>query len=354
MWTSRRTIALALFGILFTIGVLTRSPSMVTWDEPENYYVGRVYLNTLTGGDMPQALPFRSETHWERYPPFAITIASMSSRVLSETLHITNPIDAHHIAVIGFAALGAVATYGIAVELGLTVSVAVIAAVVVFFSPIYFGHAHTNPKDIPQAAMFTLAVYAGLVAFRKKTYTAYICAGLVWGCALATKLNALFVPIILCLWFFLKNHTHTPGVWVKCARQAVLYGCSGLITLLILWPWLASDPVKHVGQIVQYIGEVGRGLPVLFFGHLYHGGIDVPWWYAPTMVLMQTPPVVLVLVAIGMLGSKKRVLPLVWFIVVFARYLDPHTIIYNGVRHVMEVFGAVALLAGMGLEYMWQ
>lgn len=329
---------------------------MITWDEPENYYVGRVYLNMLTGQDIPQALPYRADSHWERYPPFAITIASAFSWIVSETLNLSESIDAHHIAVIGFGALAAVATYGVARELGVSLYGAVIASVVLFFSPVFFGHVHTNPKDIPQSALFTLAIYAGLVAVRKKTYTAYVCAGVVWGCALATKFNALFVPAILGLWFLLKHHTHTPGVWVKYLRHIVLYGCIGLITLIILWPWLVLDPMKHVGQIVQYIGEVGRGLNVLFFGQLYSAGVDVPWWYAPTMVIVQTPLVLLFFVLIGILWAsiRKRIfLPVVWLIVVFARYIDPRVIIYNGARHVMEVFPAMALLIGMGVQEIW-
>lgn len=320
---------------------------MITWDEPENYYVGRVYLNTLTGQNMPQALPFRKDSHWERYPPFAITIASLYSWVLSETLHIIEPIDAHHVAVVGFGALAGVVTYAIALELGMSLYAAVAAAVVLFFSPVFFGHTHTNPKDIPQTAMFALAVYAGLVAFRRKTYSAYAWAGLAWGCALATKFNALFVPIVIA--FGVAPIVRARGRQVKLI---LVYVGISFAALLLLWPWLALDPIKHPGQIVQYVGEVGRGLNVLFFGQLYSAGVNVPRWYAPTMVLIQTPPVLIFFVLIGIWASirKRMVLPVVWLVVVFARYVDSRVIIYNGVRHVMEVFPALSLLAGFGID----
>ena len=360
-------IVLFLSCLLFGLSSMTRS--MITWDEPENYFVGRVYLNVLLDRSLgplqtdrtlrlPPALPFRIDTHWERYPPFAITLASFSSWILAETLHVTDVVSAHHVVVVLFAAIAVAATYAIGFELSGSVFLASIAGVVLYLSPIFFGHSHINIKDIPQTAMFVLSIYFGMVATRKATPRAYALAGSVWGIALATKFNALFVPVVLGVWFVSKYKVNKIFAQMP---HLFIYILFGLVTLFVFWPWLLLDPVGHIGSVVQYIGEVGRGLPVLFFGHRYDAGVSVPWWYAPTMVAVQSPPLVLFLASIGILGivwsiarnrirTERYMLPLIWVGIIFSRYLLPQVIIYNGARHIMEVFPALALLVMAGVS----
>ncbi len=365
----QRRVGIIIFFVVFLFGLFTMSRGIITWDEPENYFVGRIYLNILwtqslgplrnpTSLRIPQALPFRADTHWERYPPLAITLASFSSLVWSEWLHLTDPVSAHHMVVVLFSALAVYATYAMGLELTGSVFLGGIAALILALSPIFLGHSQVNIKDVPQAALFTLSVWLGMRAIRANTLHLYLVAGVVWGLAMATKFNAVFVPIILGIWFIVQKKNRLS---VRQIGYFTHYGIVGMVVLCVFWPWIVTDPVRNIRMIVQYVGEVGRGLPVLFDGILYIAGVDVPWWYAPSVIALQTPPVVLLFIFVGIIASalgmqagvaRKRIIVFIWIGVVFGRYMVPHMIIYNGARHVMEVLPALALLAMFGVEWL--
>ena len=365
----QRRVGIIIFFIVLSLGLLTATRGMITWDEPENYYVGRIYLNVFWTRSLaplrnpnalvlPQALPFRADTHWERYPPLAITLASFSSLVLAEWLHVTDVVSAHHVVVLAFAALAVCATYAIGFELTGSVFLASIAGLVLWGSPLFLGHSYVNIKDVPQMALFTLSLWLGMVAMKRSTGRAYLVAGVVWGLALATKFNAVFVPVILGIWFITQGKARA---FARQIERFVIYGIVGVFTVCVFWPWIVINPFSHLRMIAQYIGEVGRGLPVLFGGARYFAGVDVPWWYAPSIIFLQTPPIVLILALIGTTTTllhrinatmRARMVVFVWVIVVFGRYISPHMIIYNGARHVMEVLPAVALLAAFGVEWL--
>lgn len=365
----QRRVGLVIFFIVFVIGFLTMSRGMITWDEPENYYVGRIYLNILWTRSLaplrdpntlrlPQALPFRVDTHWERYPPFAITLASFSSLIWSEWLHLTDSVSAHHLVVVFFAALAVSATYAFGFELTGSVFLASCAAFILAGLPLFFGHSHVNIKDVPQTALFTLSLWLGVVALKQSARLPYIIAGFFWGLAMATKFNAVFVPVILGIWHIAQGKLKFSQ---KQFERYSMYVIVGIVVLCLFWPWIIINPVRHLQMIAQYIGEVGRGLPVLFGGVRYAAGVDVPWWYAPSFVALQTPPIILFLAIIGTIASilcrsaktvRARSIVFVWIGVVFVRYVVPHMIIYNGARHVMEVLPAVALLAMFGIQWL--
>ncbi len=175
---------------------------------------------------------------------------------------------------------------------------------------------------------------------------------------MATKFNAVFVPVILGIWYILQGKLKFSH---KQYENYGIYVVVGISVLCLFWSWIVINPVHHLQMIAQYIGEVGRGLPVMFGGVRYAAGVDVPWWYAPSFVTLQTPPVILFLVVIGIISSifcrsanmaHVRTIVFVWIGIVFGRYVTPNMIIYNGARHVMEVLPAIALLAMFGIEWL--
>jgi 4-amino-4-deoxy-L-arabinose transferase-like glycosyltransferase len=264
-------VPVLVFCISFIVLVASLGDYGITWDEPENFFTGRVYLNVFSHLSttylrnpnrlaIPDPVGFRQETHWERYPPFAVTLASLSSYVFSQRLHILHPVIAHHVVVVLFGSLGILGTYALSTLVG---GSGITAAIVLFLILVYFGQSHNNIKDIPGAAMYIAALCMWLFAIQKKNRWWFVVAGVMTGFSIATKISAFFVLPTVLVWMILSKIS-LRWFWVG---TIVCY-----VSLCTAWPWLLVDFPQHFLLVWRYTQEVGRGLSVLFYGALYHAG----------------------------------------------------------------------------------
>ena len=94
---------------------------------------------------------------------------------------------------------------------------------------------------------------------------------------------------------------------------------------------------------------------------LLRKGTTRPESFAPVLqaILLTTPPAFLALFAVGLVPTVQRawrrqrpaLLLLVWIAAVLARYLVPQAVNYDGVRHFLELFPAMAAVAGLGVAW---
>ena len=320
------------------------------------------YLDDRNDFRVAPPLQFRADTHWERYPPFASTVASTFSWLLAEKLALIHPIDAHHAGVVLFGALAVWATHALALELTGSFVVGVIAAFTLFFFPQFFDHSHNNVKDIPLTALFVTALLYIVRAVRVGRMRDVLTASVVTGIAGATKYNAVFLfPIALLLMVCVKGKT-IMNQRSSHVGKGVIFLCISVISLFLAWPWVAIHPADSLRLIYQYVSTVGRNLSVLFDGKTYGAGFDVPWYYAPAMLAVVTPLPALAFCIVGICTSvgfgfakdahtRAKALPLLWISVVLVRYLLPSTVVYNGIRHFFEVAPALSVLTAYGIVW---
>lgn len=337
-------LAFIIFFAYLAIGLATLSDYSITWDEPENFSVGRRTLSYFLKGDggalkgLPPTialpLPFRDDGHLERYPPFAATIASLVSLVVAETFPIIHPVTAHHAAVVGITAIGVVSVFGITYILTQSVAAGVWSAIFAGFHPLVFGASHNNIKDAPSLAILSLGLLCILLASKKETVRWALVSGVVGGIALSTKLTGLYlIPMALML----------------LRKRMVWYLVGFVLAVGIAWPWMRMDPMAHMASIMLYVNEVGRGLPVMLFGEVYDAGNTAPWYYALTYFVLTTPLPILALSVLGTMTSPRNaLLPFVWLVMSLGRTMLPHAIVYNGIRQSLDVFAPMAVLAGIG------
>lgn len=235
------------------------------------------------------------------------------------------------------AGMGAVVArrFGVATGLG--------AGILLFASPRFFAHAFNNPKDVPVAALYAIAAWLGMRALRPNARRrSWFVAGAVTGLALASKANAFFLPVQLGLY------------WLVCtrlprARDAAVLDLRGVgfaalacaLTYAAVSPDVWHGPLDAVTVRYSEIARVaatGSGVQAT--------GILTAWW--------TTPPVVLVLAAIG-LGTRSapsalRVFLAAGLVVPLGRTLLPDFPNFNGVRHVLEFWPFLACAAALGLR----
>jgi len=129
-----------IIGIVIALGVFFFQALAIphvgmTWDEPSSFFFGRAnlkfwltrdrgYLTDVTNPNRFAKDPFHYIYGEDIYPPFPFVIASATSYIFAEKIHLLNPIDAHHIGLVFLGSLGVFAMYGIGLAMGFSQAVA--------------------------------------------------------------------------------------------------------------------------------------------------------------------------------------------------------------------------------------
>ncbi len=337
----------------------------VTWDEAlGDFFFGDRYLSFFTSFD-PVYLdfaadpypedrrpdlrrsPFRSRP-WEHYP-VASTLAALSSTVVSEWLGLVDAFDGYHAVNIVLAALLLWTLYRfLDSRFG---SITAIAAVVFLFtSPRIFSHLMANVKDFPLMVFYTLAAIVFFRAYEAGSSRGLLAAGVLWGLALGTKANALFLPAIPLALLVLGG---LPDAWRERRRQLFWTlagaGALGVTVMVAVWPYLWADPLGRLAENLRFV--------------LFRKDTTHPDSFAPVIqaILLTTPPAFLACFALGLVPClrmawqqrrRDALLLLVWIPAVLGRYLVPQAVNYDGVRHFLELFPAMAAIAGLGVAWL--
>lgn len=234
--------------------------------------------------------------------------------------------------------------------------------------PRFIGHAFNNSKDIPFAIAiiwFTLAA-ARLLADRDFRWR------WVLGCALAMALALWARPgafPILAAWLVVARVSGLvlgPSEGTAVGRQAssglAVWSVVVLAWLLMVlpWPWAHADPLLHPIEAMAATGSFPIEVPVLFNGRIYQSGA-LPWYYAPEFLAITTPPGLLVLALIGGALSIHRLawgtrgtarataaMLLAWLLLPLGIVVVLRPNLYDGIRHLLFVFPAIAVFAGLG------
>ncbi|MEM7355242.1 MAG: hypothetical protein AAF657_30810 [Acidobacteriota bacterium] len=360
----RRILPLSLVVLLFAGGWAALDQYNVTWDEAlGDFFFGQRYLSFYTSLD-PAYLDFRGDPYpeghrpdlrqspfrfrpWEHYPVGG-TLAALTSTVFSGALGLLDPFDGFHAANLFLAALLLWVFFRF-LEQHFGLLAATVAVGFLFTAPRVFCHLMANVKDFPLMVFYTLTLVVFFRAWEGGSVRGVVAAGALWGISLGTKANALFLPAVPLGLIVLGG---LPAAW-KGRRDRVFLALAGAavaggLVMVAVWPYLWGDPV----------GRLGENLRFLFF----RKDSTDPDSLAPVLqaIGLTTPPAFLACFAIGLIPccrmawrrQREALLLLVWIVAVLGRYLSPQVVNYDGVRHFLELFPAMAAIAGLGVVWL--
>lgn len=359
----RVALPLLLIATLWAWGVPALDRYNVTWDEAlGDLFFGERYLSYFTSFD-PVYLDFQSNPYpperrpdlfvspfkirpWEYYP-VANTLAAATSAVLARGLGWLDAFDGFHAVNLLLGAVFLWFYYRLLAERW-GHAAALAAAGLLFGAPRVVCHLMANVKDFPLMVFYTLTAVAFLRAFEAGSAKGLLGVGGLLGLALGTKANALFFPAVPLLVLAFGG---VPEPWRGRRRQLALAlvggGLLALAVMVAVWPYLWADPVGRYAEHLRYIG--------------LRAGYTRPESLAPALqaVALTTPPVFLALFAAGLVPCLRRafrsrdrlaLLVLAWIAVALGRFFIPQAVNFDGVRHFLELFPALAAVAGLGLS----
>lgn len=402
--------------IFLIIGIATLSHYGINWDEPIHFAKGHAALHYMLTGkkdflDLPAYSPkpkgssdfmdqfgeeskiyleaakskedpssnvrrsyYQSDVWTYRYltdnkivghPEVNDFLAALSNFIFYQKLGIMGDIESHHLFEV-FASFLIVLAVALLVNFHFGVGPSVVAAFALSTYPLFFAESHFNVKDPPLAAFFGLTVIAFYFGIIKKNWKFIFLSAVSFGLAFGTKFNAFFAAPLIVLWllFYLitKERKKQLSRFLKnkgLIFALFLFPVISFTLFFVLSPMFWPDPAGRLETVVDYYRQIGAGTPPELSSYLIKG-----WNTYPVIWFLTTTPIpVLVLTSIGILVSlhaliKKAdhfsLLILLWCFVPFLRVTIPNTNIYGGIRQIIEFAPAMAILAGVGANTLFE
>jgi hypothetical protein len=339
--------AVATYGV---VAALTFTDYGITWDERYQAEYGRMVIDYVASG-------FR-DTSWNSflnlayYGPLFEIWPALAYRMLGRW-----QFEIRHAFIAASALTGLIGVALIGERLRTGRFLPFIAVLGLITIPAYYGHTFFNSKDIPFAAAFTWAIYA-LIRLPDAPAAA-VRYGLLTAVALLIRVNAVVLFILAATAMAVMAvinrdwRRHLPDVTGRFALGAVI----AWAVMILFWPWAHLDPLRNPFEALGAMVRFQPMVPVLFDG-VYFSSREVPRHYLTTMLAITTPLPLVTLVFIGAGVTAVRLLwrritfaelvVLLWLIAPLAAQALLRSPTYDGTRHYLFVYPAMALVAALG------
>lgn len=375
MRTSRRLQGRQLWVGLFFLMLLLMGYSLhqdygISWDEPQQRLIGEVseryVLDTLLPFlDWPQRqVP---PLHEFRDKDYGVTF-ELPAVLLERLLGVSDPqaiyFLRHWLTFLVFVA-GCYALHRMVTIRTGDWRLGLLAATLLVLSPRFFAEAYYNSKDIVFMAVFAMAMASLMALIARPGWRVLSLHAFLSALAVDTRIMAVLLVAATVLVLMLQALRGEQG-WRRTLAGLAVYLLLTYACMVAMFPYLWAAPVDHVVAAFQAMSKFQRwGGDVLYFGEFING-YELPWHYLPVWIGLTTPPLVLGLLAIGVVvigwalirsgyrlyrtpGELQDLLALGLLVAPIAAVIVLGSVVYNGWRHVYFVYPALLFVAMRGL-----
>jgi hypothetical protein len=374
--------AAVLAGVLF-IGLLTIRDQGITIDE---------FVFDDFGSKMLDGYLNRFRETQQYYDPgvvyygpwFQVLVAAIQSLTDADRFDVRHAVTF----VVGLAGLAAVVPIG-RLAIGRWAGFAALALCLLTGN--LYGHLFFSPYDAPFLATMTWATLAVLLMARREVPSGgmTICAGVLTGLAIATRVGGLITDVylaaamtLLAVELLVRDGERAWHSVLRLAAHCMIAVLIGWVVAFTLWPFVqTSDPLGQFLAAMSHFSKLPAEFRILTWGQPVMN-TDLPWFYVPGELLARLPEgfIVLLVVAFGFgcaaaarfvsecIGGAKHAgvaglrAPLLalarsrgLLIVAMAGTAPPviaivlGSTLFDGIRHLLFVVPMLALLAAWAL-----
>ncbi|RMF32233.1 MAG: hypothetical protein D6765_00620, partial [Bacteroidetes bacterium] len=245
-----------------------------------------------------------------------------------------------------------------------------LALIFLFLSPRFLGHSLMNPKDIPFAAGYIVALYFMMEFIRRLPNPGWkTTLGLVAGIGMAIGTRAggllliaylgLFVALDFLMRYGVRGLVSKRPTLLRTLGWSVGAAVGGFVLALLFWPYALVSPIAHTMEALNEFSSLGVKIRVLFMGQNIMSDAT-PWHYPLTWMAITIP----LFVSVAFLGGLVMVRGLVrrfgglavslsFFAAVFpvAYIIAKDAILHDGWRHLTFVYPP--MVVGAVLFWLW-
>lgn len=247
---------------------------------------------------------------------------------------------------------------------------ALITLIIMLLSPRFVGDSLMNPKDIPFATGYILAIYnLAVVLSQMPRPRPWNIAGLIGGLALGLAIRAgglltfVYVFLFAGLYFLLRYRSRLQQPVEEKApatlgRYALILGgvlLAGYVLAMLFWPYALQSPLKNPFVALSKFADLEVKIRVLYEGDNVMS--DKSPWHYPLKWIFYTIPLAAVVGFFGSVVLLPRLLKkynplwvmLVGFTAVFPVFyiIYKHSIIHDGWRHLTFAYPPLCVVAGL-------
>jgi tetratricopeptide (TPR) repeat protein len=368
-----KTIFWATFGIVAMFTLYLATQTGINADEDYQAKYSESLMNWYDGKDVTAESFERRGAPMYIYGGFFEVIAGATNKILGNTPESVPYHNARHILV---AIFGLLTMFFTAMTLRRIVNwrAATIALLLIALSPYFLGNAIMNPKDIPFAAGFAIALYYIIRFFQTMPdeINWKIVTGLAIGFALAFGTRA--GGILLFAYFGLFTLVHVVSKYglgkffadktllIKYLKFSLIAAVGGYVVALLFWPFGLIKPLSNPFVALAKFEELSNSISVLYKGETFMSN-EVPTSYALRSLFQTTPLIVLFGLFLSIplsLKILKRHGTVITFIVFFsalfpiAYVMMKHSNMYNQWRHLLFVYPGVIALTTLAINALYE
>ncbi len=244
-------------------------------------------------------------------------------------------------------------------------------------TPVFYGHSFFNAKDIPFAAMYTLAAAAILACddWPRARWPRVLGSGVLVGLAAAVRVGGIVLyGFALVLWLGIlvlrsgpaggpgwparRDLLRLAGAWAA----AVAVGWTAMVAF---WPWAMLDPLRNPFRAAGRFARYWEDMLLLYDGRLQPAR-EVARFYLPNWFALTLPESYVVALGLGAIGlvlllrrgplgpdARRRLLQAGWLACIPALLVTGVVVnrmpLYDGLRHFLFLVPLLAVLAGVSV-----
>ena len=245
---------------------------------------------------------------------------------------------------------------------------ATLAMLIFLLHPRLYAHSFFNSKDVPFLSAFMIALYLIHRAFRRDTIWAFALCGVGVGLLANIRImGAMLIPAVLgmlaldAFYAMKRGERGVKHILANICAFSTMSAAAFYAALPALW----RDPLGAAEALGLLAEHPNRAVTLFRSAIVQHP--NIPWDYIPTWILITTPPVALILAAVG-IAYLARVIPARWrdalanstarfgllaaacLALPAAAVIALDSNIFNGWRHVYFLYAPLCVLAAFGLR----
>jgi hypothetical protein len=264
---------------------------------------------------------------------------------------------------------GSVAVYATVAKRHGDYRIGLLAALLLVTSPRLFGESFYNTKDIVFLAGIAISTYTALALISEPKVGKALTHAFASAFTIDVRIMGIVVVAItlgLLALLILRNQKS----WRYTTYIVLIYFFGTAFFTVLMFPWLWDSPLENFGLAFRNMAKFRLEIDMLYFGSLVKS-TELPWHYAPTWIVLTTPPAILILFILGCWPTLKNALltlqgcsanivrsqdawHLALFVLPFIAVIGMKSVLYDGWRQLYFVYPALIYIAINGFVFVWR